>query len=184
MAENVGMEIERRHVAPLDGFSKEIGYYLTSFQFGREQTKELLEDLTPEEIAKRYLPEMHSIGALAMHLGECEYWYFQSIAGERALTDDEIKFCHFCDTTENDVDRGYTAEYLIETLDAVSAKTREFLTGLTDEDLDKFHPRTDVTPPRELSLRWLLQLSIDHEGHHRGQIAMLKRLIRGGTMAS
>lgn len=178
------MEIEQRYVEPLAGFSKKIGYYLTSFQFGREQTKKLLEDLTPQEIAQRYLPEMHSIGALAMHLGECEYWYFQSIAGERELTEEEVKFCHFCDTTENDVDRGYTAEYLIETLDAISAKTREFLAGLTDEDLDKFHPRKDKDPPPELSLRWILQLSIDHEGHHRGQISMLKRLIRGGKMAS
>lgn len=184
MAENVCMEIDRRKVEPLPGFSKEIGYYLASWQFGRTDTIKLLEDLTPEEIAKRYLPEMHSIGALAMHLGECEYWYFQSIVRERELTEDEIKFCHFCDTTENDVDRGYTAEYLIETLDTISAKTRELLAGLTDDDLDKFHPRPDVSPPRELSLRWLLQLSIDHEGHHRGQISMLKRLIRGGTMAS
>jgi uncharacterized damage-inducible protein DinB len=184
MAENVSMEIEQRYVEPLAGFSKEIGYYLTSFQFGRDQTKELLEDLTPEEIAKRYLPEMHSIGALVAHLGECEYWYFQAIARDRELTEEEIKFCHFCDTTENDVDRGYTAEYLIQTLHAISAKTREFLAGLTDEDLDKFHRRPDVDPPRDLSLRWLLQLSIDHEGHHRGQISMLKRLIRGGKMAS
>lgn len=178
------MEIERRQVEPLQGFSKEIGYYLTSFQFGREQTKKLLEDLTPEEIAKRYLPEMHSIGALAMHLGECEYWYFQSISRERELTEEEIKFCHFCDTTESDFDRGYTAAYLINTLDTISEINREFLSGLTDADLDNFHPRTDVTPPRELSLRWILQLSIDHEAHHRGQISMIKRLIRGGKMAS
>jgi uncharacterized damage-inducible protein DinB len=143
-----------------------------------------LEDLTPEEIAKRHLPELHSIGALAMHLGECEYWYFQAIARDRELTGEEVKLCHFCDTTESDFDRGYTAEYLINTLDTISEINREYLAGLTDADLDKFHTRPDTDPPRELSLRWMLQLSIDHEGHHRGQIAMLKRLIRGGKMAS
>jgi uncharacterized damage-inducible protein DinB len=178
------MDIEQRHVEPLPGFSKEIGYYLASFQFGREQTKELLQDLTSEEIAKRYLPEMHSIGALAMHLGECEYWYFQTIAAEKEMTEEGRKLCHFCDTTENDTDRGYSAEYLINTLDTISEMNREMLAGLTDADLDKFHPRTDVTPPRELSLRWILQLTIDHEAHHRGQISMIKRLIRGGKMAS
>jgi uncharacterized damage-inducible protein DinB len=178
------MENERRMVEPVAGLSKEIGYYLASWQFGREQTKALLEDLTPEEIAKRYLPELHSIGALAMHLGECEYWYFQAIARDRELTGEEVKLCHFCDTTESDFDRGYTAEYLINTLDTISEINREYLAGLTDADLDKFHTRPDTDPPRELSLRWMLQLSIDHEGHHRGQIAMLKRLIRGGMMAS
>jgi|SRR5687767_9435558 len=178
------MEIERRDVEPVEGFSKGIGQYLTAFKFSREQTKKLLEDLTAEEIARRYLPELHSIGALAMHLGECEYWYMQCIAAEKEMTEEGQQLCHFCDTTENDVNRGYSAEYLINTLDTISDLNREFLAGLTDDDLRKFHPRTDVTPPRELSLRWMLQLMIDHEAHHRGQISMLKRLIRAGGMAS
>ena len=100
------------------------------------------------------------------------------------MTDEAQKLCHFCDTTENDIDKGYSAEYLINTLDTISEINREFLAGLTDADLDKFHPANDVDPPRESSLRWMLQLSIDHEGHHRGQIAMIKRLIRGGEMGS
>lgn len=178
------MSADQRSVLPLPGFSREIGYYLASWQFGREQTKQLLADLTPEEIAKRHLPEFHSIGALAMHLGECEYWYFQAVARGRELTEDESKFCHFCDTTDNDVDRGYTAEHLIDTLDKISAATRTFLAGLTDDDLDKFFTRPDTDPPRQMSLRWLLQLSIDHEGHHRGQISMIKRILRGEGMAS
>lgn len=178
------MDIEKRHVEPHPGFPREIGYYLTSFQFGREQTKELLRDLTNEEIARRFLPKMHSIGAIALHLGECEYWYFQTIAMEKEMTEEGKKLCHFCDTFETDHDKGLSAEYLINTLDTISELTREFLAGLKDEDLDKFHTRTDVTPPRELSLRWMLQLSIDHEAHHRGQISMIKRLMRGGEMAS
>lgn len=178
------MEREKRQVEPLPGFSREIGYYLASFQFGREQTKDLLKDLTNEEIATRVLPEHHSIGAITLHLGECEYWYFQCIAAEKEMTEDGQKLSHFCDTIENDIDRGLTAEYLIKNLDTISELNREFLSGLTDADLDKFHPRPDTDPPRDLSLRWMLQLMIDHEGHHRGQISMIKRLIRGGKMAS
>src|SRR5687768_7347970 len=184
MTEVFQMKTEKRLVEPLPGFSKEIGYYLASFQFGREDTKKLLEDLAPQEIARRFLPELHSIGALAMHLGECEYWHVQSIAGERELTEDEKKFAHFFDTVENDIDRGYTAEYLISTLDRISELNREFLLDKTGDDLDKFHPRTDTNPPREVSLRWTLQLLIDHEANHRGQMSMIKRLIRGGDRAS
>lgn len=178
------MEIIQRHVEPLPGFPREIGYYLASFQFGRGQTKELLRDLTNEEIARRFLPELHSIGAIALHLGECEYWYFQTIAAEKEMTDEGQKLSHFCDTIETDHDKGLSAEYLINTLDTISELNREMLARLTDADLDKFHPRTDVDPPRELSLRWMLQLTIDHEAHHRGQISMIKRLIRGGGTAS
>ena len=125
------MEIVQRHVEPLSGFSREIGYYLTSFQFGREQTKELLLDLTNEEIAQRFLAGMHSIGAIALHLGECEYWYFQTIAAEKEMTDEGQKLSHFCDTMETDHDKGLSAEYLINTLDTISEMNREFLAGLT-----------------------------------------------------
>lgn len=175
---------DQRIVTALPGFSREIGYYLASWQFGREQTKALLADLTAREIAARYLPEFHSIGALTMHLAECEHWYFQCIAAEKEMTEENLKRFHFCDTTENDVDRGYTAEHLIETLDQATALNHEFLARLTDADLEKFHVRADTDPPRQLSLRWMLQLSIDHEGHHRGQISMIKRMLRGGGMAS
>jgi uncharacterized damage-inducible protein DinB len=178
------MEIEQRHVEPVPGFSREIGYYLCSFQFGREQTRKLLDDLTNEEIARRFSPGMHSIGAIALHLGECEYWYLQTIAMEKEMTDDGKKLCHFCDTMETDHDKGLSAEYLINTLDTISEMNREMLARLTDADLDKFHPRNDLETPRELSLRWMLQLLIDHEAHHRGQISMIKRLIRGGETAS
>lgn len=178
------MEIEKRHVEPLPGFSREIGYYLASFQLAREQTKILLEDLTKQEIACRFLPKLHSIGAIALHLGECEYWYFQTIAAEKEMSEEGRKLCHFLDTFENDIDKGLSAEYLINMLDTISDMTREFLAGYTDDDLDKFHPRTDIDPPIELSLRWMLRLSIDHEAHHRGQISMIKRLIRGGKAAS
>jgi uncharacterized damage-inducible protein DinB len=178
------MEIVQRHVEPVPGFTREIGYYLTSFQFGRDQTKEILRDLTNEEVARRFSPGMHSIGAIALHLGECEYWYFQTIAMEKELTEEGKKLCHFCDAMETDHDKGLSADYLINTLDTISEMNREFLAGLKDDDLDKFHPRTDVDPPRELSLRWILQLMIDHEAHHRGQISMIKRLIRGEAAAS
>jgi uncharacterized damage-inducible protein DinB len=183
-AECLAMEIEQRHVEPVAGFSPGIGYYLASFQFGREQTKELLQDLTNEEIARRFSSGMHSIGAIGLHLGECEYWYFQTIAMEKEMTDEGKKLCHFCDTMETDHDKGLSAEYLINTLDTISEMNREFLAGLKDEALDKFHPRNDVEPARELSLRWMFQLLIDHEAHHRGQISMIKRLIRGGETAS
>jgi uncharacterized damage-inducible protein DinB len=172
------MEIEKRIVEPAAGFSQQIGFYLSSFENARSATRRLIEDLSPPEIARRFLPNMHSIGAIAMHLGECEYWYLQSIAAEKEMTEEGKKLSHWLDTLEADFDRGYTAQYCLETLDKISQLTRKFLINLTDEDLEKTHPRHDLSQPVELSLRYILQLSIDHEAHHRGQISMIKRLLR------
>lgn len=174
----VFMKIEKRIVTPLVGFSREIGFYLSSFETARAQTRKLIEDLSPAEIAHRILPNVHSIGAIALHLGECEYWYIQSIAAEKEMTEEGKKLSHWLDTLEADYDRGYTAEYCLQTLDKISELNRKILANFTDDDLEKTHLRHDLSKPTELSLRYILQLLIDHEAHHRGQISMIKRLLR------
>lgn len=178
------MENEKRILEPLPGFSKEIGYYLSMLEKARTATKELLADLSPEEIATRILPNMHSIGAIAMHLGECEFWYIQSIVAGKEMTEEDRALSHWLDTLEADYDRGYTAEYCIETLDKISQMNKKVLATFNDDDLEKLHSRNDLTPPVELSLRWILRMSIDHEAHHRGQISMIKRVLRGLKSAS
>ena len=172
------MKTEKRIIEPVAGFSREIGFYLSGLENARAETRRLIEDLSASEIARKVWPQMNSIGAIVLHLGECEYWYLQSIAAEKEMTAEGKKLSHYLDTFEADFDRGYTAEYCLETLGKISQLTRSFLAGLTDEDLEKTHPRTDLSRPAELSLRWILHLLIDHEAHHRGQISMIKRLLR------
>ncbi|MEO8647639.1 MAG: DinB family protein, partial [Acidobacteriota bacterium] len=112
------------------------------------------------------------------HLGETDYFWISSIAMEREMADEEKRLSHCCDTMENDVDRGFTARYCIDTIDRISADTRQWLSVLNDGVLSRFHPRSGVSPPQKVSLAHILQCLVDHEGHHRGQIAMIKRKLR------
>jgi|ERR1044072_2401239 uncharacterized damage-inducible protein DinB len=178
------MEIKKDILEPLTGFSREIGYYLAAWNKARAYTRQFVEDLTPEELARRILPDMHSIGALTLHLGECEFYWMQMVAAKREASEEEKKFAHFCDTLEADFDRGYTAEYCLGRLERISQMTHEFLRGKTDADLEVLHLRDDYGTPMELNLRSILQRMIEHEAHHRGQIAMIKRLLRGGETAT
>lgn len=177
------MENRKDIVEPLSGYSHHLGYYLGSLAKARAYTKEILADLTPAELARR-LPGMYSIGALTLHLGECEYYWIQEVAGERALSDEEMKWAHFFDTMENDVDRGFTVEYCIGRIEDISAKTREMLKFHTDDDLEKVYLREYNDVRTEITLRSILHRLIDHEAHHRGQISMIKRMIRSGETAS
>lgn len=177
------METKQDFVEPLAGYSHHLGYYLGSLVKARAYTKDILADLTPAELAQR-LPDMYSIGALTLHLGEAEYYWIQEVVGERALTEEEMKWAHFFDTIENDVDRGLTVEHCTERIDAISAKTRELLKNYTDGDLDKVYIREYNDVRTEITLRSILHRLIDHEAHHRGQMSMIKRMIRGGEMAS
>jgi uncharacterized damage-inducible protein DinB len=178
------MEIRKDLLDPLPGFSHEIGYYLGSMEKSRAYTRKLIEDLTPKELAQRYLPELHSIGAITLHLGEAEFYWIQEVVGGKAPTEEEKKFAHLMDTMENDIDRGFTAEYCLGTIDKISQMTRELLENFTDTDLEKIYLREYNEIRTEITLRSILWRLIDHEGHHRGQIAMIKRLLRAGEISS
>lgn len=169
---------------PLPGFSREIGFYLAAWSKARASTVELVKDLSPEELARRVLPNLHSIGAITLHLGETEFYWMQFVVAKKEVSEEEKKFSHWCDTLEADFDRGYTAEYCLGTLDKISRMTGELLAEKTDADLEALHLRDDYGEPTEFSLRSLLLRMIDHEAHHRGQIAMIKRLLRGGETAT
>jgi len=174
------MEIQKYGIDPVAGFSPAIGYYLAGFEYSRSKTRETLSDLTPAEIAKRIMPSIHSIGAITLHLCECEYYWIQSVVRERELSDDEQKFAHMFDGMENDVDRGFDAGYLIGKLDAISHLNHDHLKTMDDEMLARFFISRYGERNQEFSLREILQRRMDHEANHRGQMSMIKRVIRGG----
>lgn len=177
------MEIKKDILEPTPGFSREIGFYLSAWEKARAQTRVLVEDLSEEELARRILPNIHSIGAIVLHLGEAEFYWMQFVVAKKEITEADKKFSHWCDTLETDFDKGYSAQYCLCTIDRISQMTRELLSGKTDADLEKLHLRDDYGEPMHLSLRAILQRWIDHEAHHRGQIAMIRRLLRGGETA-
>ena len=173
------MKVEKFGIEPAAGFSPAIGYYVAGIEYSRSRTRSVISDLAPAEIAIRIMPEIHSIGAIALHLCEAEYYWMRSVVSERELTDEEKKFAHMFDAMENDVDRGFDADYLLGKLDAISEKTREVLRPLTDDMLDRYFASRYGDTPKEYSLREILQRLADHDAGHRGQMSMIKRLIRG-----
>jgi uncharacterized damage-inducible protein DinB len=178
------MEIERRTLAPLAGFSGELSFYLSNLEELRDRLRKLVSDLTQEELAARAFPGTHQIGNLILHLGETEAsWTRRIIDG--AEPDDEMKkFSHWCDTTERDfAEKGYSAVECLERIGQIRAKSMELFANFTDADLDKFfgYDRDDASRV-EFTLRWFLTNHLDHEAVHRGQISMLKRILRGGEI--
>jgi uncharacterized damage-inducible protein DinB len=178
------MEIERRTLEPLAGFSGEMSFYLGALEERRDRLRETVSDLTQEELAARAFPSTHQIGNLILHLGETEASWIQRII-DGAEPDEEMKkFSHWCDTTERDfAEKGYSAEECLERIAQIRTKSKEVFAGFTDADLDKFfgYNRDDGTRV-EFTLRWFLNNHLDHEAVHRGQISMLKRILRGGEV--
>jgi uncharacterized damage-inducible protein DinB len=173
------MKVERRVLEPTAGMSPEIGFYLSSVEKVRVQIREEAADLTVEELARRVTPTAHQIGNLILHLVECEASWIHETVGGRALDEEEKRFAHIYDTTETDfATKNYSAAELIERLDEIGRRSREILARFTDEDLERFFGYERDGKKCEASLRWILIQHIEHEATHKGQITMLKRLMR------
>ena len=174
------METVKRTLKPLEGFSREIGFYLSAWEKTRAELREIAADLSNAELAQRLTPEAHQIGALILHLGESEAGWIHAIIAGKELNEEEKRFVHWCDTTETDfAAKGYDARDCIEKIDKISERSREILREFTDDDLERLFPYKRSSGERvEVSLRWVLHHLIDHEANHKGQISMTKRLLR------
>ena len=173
------METIKRTLEPVKGFSREIGFYLTEWEKIRAELREIVSDLTDEELSQRILPNAHQIGGLILHLGESEASWIHSIIAGKELSDEEKKFVHWCDTVETDIaEKGYSTKDCIDKIDEISRMSREILAKFTDEDLEKTFGFDREDKRIEVSLRWVLCSSIGHEATHKGQITMIKRILR------
>lgn len=174
------METEKRTLEAADGFSGELGFYVSALENARERLHKTAADLTIEELTARAFPGAHQIGNLILHLGEAEASWIHSRLVGKELNDEEKKFAHLYDTTERDyAEKRYSAAECLERIDRISRKSRAILASFTDADLDKlFAYETDDRRKIEVSLRRVLVDLLDHEAVHRGQISMLKRILR------
>jgi uncharacterized damage-inducible protein DinB len=121
----------------------------------------------------------HSIGGLALHIGEAEWFFMQMIVSGHQLTDEDSKapYWDILDDIERVARNGYTAEFCLKEIEKIRNQTRDVLFSYNDKDLERiisFERRGETT---EYNLRWVLHHLIDHEAQHKGQIFMLKRLM-------
>lgn len=173
------MKVERDILEPMAGVSKEIGFYLSGMEEIRAQLRKAVSDLTDEELARRITPKAHQIGALILHLGEADSWWIHSIVAEKELDEEAKRFAHWDDTTETDfAEKNYSVKDCIERIDEITRMSRKILAGFSDEDLERMFGFDQKDKRIEVSLRWVLHHLLDHEATHKGQIMMLKRLLR------
>ena len=175
------MNAQLKVLEPVAGLSREVGLMVAGLEIVRAQTNDLLSDLTAHELAVRFAPNANQIGGLALHLAECEFWWIEAGFAKKEISDEDRRFAHLYDTTETDFAlKRYQAEDCIDVLAKVHSRTVQTLTECTDDDLDAVFVN-DLHPSGfRGSLRWILNRLIDHEANHKGQIAMMKRMIREG----
>jgi uncharacterized damage-inducible protein DinB len=172
------MKIERNFFEPVSGFPHEIGFYLAGILDIRRQWRNVVDDLTKEELAAKILPEVQPIGTLIIHIAEAEYWWMQCVVEHKEFTDEIRQMMHHDLWFEDFAAKELDVEYCLGVVDKVHQMTLETLSKFSDEDLERFFIRDYQDKKGEFSLRWILHNLYDHEATHKGQILMIKRILR------
>ncbi len=183
MWHNTFMKIEKEIFEPMAGFTREIGFYLSGMAEVREQLSDTVKDLSDAEISAKVLPDVHSIGQLILHNAEAEWFWIECVLAEKELDEEVAKRELFWDVLldEDFAAKNYSAEFCIKTADKVRGDCLETLKKFGDEDLETYFGFNKKDGRRiEVTLRYVLHHLIDHEAQHKGQILMLKRLLRAG----
>lgn len=138
------------------------------YDYGYWANKKLLavvSQLTPEEFTQNVAGSYGSVRNTLVHTLSAEWGWLDRCGGQArgpALTAEDYP----------------TAASLIEMWKKVEGWMRAFLAGLRDEDLDRVveytNPHGEV---RSMVLGELLQHGANHGVHHRGQVALLLRVL-------
>jgi uncharacterized damage-inducible protein DinB len=168
-----------RIIRPLEGFSREIGFYVAGMEEVREQVREAVSEISTENLGRLAFPEAHSIGGLVLHIGEAEWWWMNCVIAGHELTeaDAATSFWDVLKEPQRVAQNSYSAQFCLDEIGRIRDETRARLRSYDDEQLDKIFKFERKGTTHELSLRWILHHLIDHEAQHKGQILMLKRLL-------
>ena len=177
----IAMNTEQQTLKSNLNFSKEIGFYIAGMEEVREQLDKAVKDLSDEEISAKFAPNTHSIGQLILHNAEAEWWWLKCVVAEKDLDEEEAKREAHWDVLldEDFAAKNYSAKFCMDEAERVRKLCLAVISDFSDEKLDQFYgwDKDDGTRV-EKSLRWVLHHLIDHEAQHKGQIFMIKRLLR------
>jgi len=157
-------------VSPLEGFDPQLGVLLASLEDSRREWMENLDEPTPEAIVWQQHEGGPSIGALVLHMADCErYWFEQVVAGRP--NDPELDAALMSE--ETDQDHGLWPHppakpwpWYLELLGRVSAQAREHLRGESAERV--IQGRRD-----RFTVRWVVAHVLEHDAYHGGQLVLL-----------
>jgi hypothetical protein len=136
--------------------------------------KDDLQDVTPEEIDWRPLPQANSINAILKHLRVEAEWYVASLQhGEQSPHQDTASVQQLTDSIPLDFERN------LQELEVLYARFIEALRRTTLTDLQQYTVRAQVFPSGALHAASLLSFrQALHVASHLGQIRTLRNLYR------
>lgn len=149
----------------------------------RQVTLSLLNSLTREEIDWQYQPGWNSIGALLDHIAALDHFFRIEFVEDRKLSEAEIHLW------EAALDMGEQLPKLIgiKTIEDYKQSLMEsgemFYEALSKIGIEQFsRRRNEYDELNGSNLAWVLYHKVEDEIYHRGQISLIRKLYRSGSL--
>lgn len=170
---------EQLTVTALPGYEPEIGRWLWGLEDVRWVLKKRLEGITQQELD--FQPRgANSVGSLLYHIAAIEAdWFYVEVLQTEPPKEAADLFPYDVRGKDGRLVHvaGETLGQHLARLDAVRTTLLNHFTTVTMDDwrTPRQLPHYDVTP------EWVIYHLIEHEAHHRGQIADQLRIMRTAT---
>ncbi|MFG0316150.1 MAG: DinB family protein [Planctomycetota bacterium JB042] len=162
-------------IEPPSGMGREVGLLFAALEECRRRTRDTVAGMSTADLDHRFDDDPHSIGAHLLHVAGVELEAVQRVVlGERVAESEERELAAgVLDSESSRALSGHDVGYYLGKLDEVRARTESACWSLKDDDLERESARPGAG--RSVTLRWMLAHLADHEAHHRGEIASLRR---------
>ncbi len=161
-------------VAPVPGYHPEVGILLASLADSTREWRENLESPTVEAITWQPWQASYSIGAVMLHMIDCEIYWFETFAVGKPEDAEEAKLLMAKQIDQDNVKwptpPAEPIEWYFELHDRLRARTWETLRELTDPE-QIFKGRKN-----QFTLRWILAHVLEHDSYHGGQVVLLHEM--------
>jgi uncharacterized damage-inducible protein DinB len=159
---------------PYDAMWREIGSAYRALEVVRADLKETVDDLDQADLDRDPGNGVPSIGRLLCHAPGAEAWWILKMWRKEAVPETWKPVLQAGAIAKPGPSKtGLDRTRIYEVMHEVREFTRLNLMKTTDADLDR---ASIETPSGPATLRWTLFHLLEHEAHHRGQIALLRRI--------
>lgn len=160
-------------VAPIAGFDLSIGILLASLQDSTREWREELGEPPIEAIQWQPAPNMHSIGALILHIADVELYWFSEFAAGNEIDPQDLKLMLSEEIQQDEVQwpvpPAEPIQWYFDLHDRMREKAWKAIQGIEPE---RVYERQSYS----CTLRWIAAHVVEHDSYHGGQAVLLHEI--------
>ncbi|WP_347550752.1 DinB family protein [Pseudalkalibacillus hwajinpoensis] len=145
----------------------------------REKLLSMVIEVEFQELHYRY-SSFPTVGAYLLHIAQIELWWVKNALMGEVVTEEEKKHYYFQEKQIISAPDDKELSWFQARLAEVRELTRSFYNNLSDVEYRKPGPEVMMNgESHAYSPEWIISHLVDHEAYHRGQAAMVLKMVSG-----